>query len=403
MTTARRRRPITSAWALAYLLMSLQLLVHLPSGDVDWTLALGAVWFTPMLGFWLGARFGRAALTPLVIASALSLPGWYVDMSAVKIEAMLVPELAVVCAVATLAGARYQQGPWAMESTVRRQLIGALLIALLAGEAGVSFQMEYAGAGLRWIGPEAVAAAAFCLVLCGWMAPAWATAAVALTAAAGFALRAVVSTSVSTDMDIGYSGYVRASAEWVDRPEGVLWMGVAAVLAALFLRRVWSETTGGDKQLDTPWLGLGAVAAAMALPLLPLAISTLSAASDGQLTMMQAGDDGVREVIVTADRRYEPAGFLPYVNAIVLMGAVAFGFARRRSMGGPTRIALTSEAGLLVSIVFSSLILAMDDTWRAPTLLLDRFDLVAGVGAAVFVYAWFGSMAARRSLGRRAP
>lgn len=231
MTKPMQPRPLVAPYAVVWLLAGLSFRSDL----TDFLrFEVSGHYFAPFLAWWLGKRFGKRGLLPLLLASPLLLPEYYGEPTyATEIGLGLGPGMFLFCVAITslatrpldlLRGESLWSSVWA----------GALLLLVVPLRFGMGANGDGVGLEISFHAVELSCLLAFYLVFSGRFALGSALLVLVVGAALGVAAGLASSEGLRVEWEYAASG----SLSWGDGALPALAVGVPAALAGAVLRRL---------------------------------------------------------------------------------------------------------------------------------------------------------------------
>jgi hypothetical protein len=447
MHAMRRGAPITAPWALALIPLTLGATIHVPVFGV-W---IAFAPFLPLLGAWLGAHYGRAALSAALLASPLIAPYYWMyltDISELSLGAGLETFVLTLFAIAAFdrSGAQPAAGP-----PVAGWALALGLFAILSGAASVQLTAGNFGAALGVSAPSALPVAAFLLVASGRAGGVATMICAALVCLAAYAASALAPVPLGFSPPTG--DVVDLELSWGRFAFPALGLAIPAALVGSLIRPLWLT---GAPLATAPGTRPRVLAALLAVFALPLAlwganlgverwreasadalsltpvmtrladggraaldlIDPPAAAQDSPPGEEAAADETfeLEGIVVTGTRINVPASPpLPTgVTWLMILGGIAFAAGASWPRGAPGLIpTLYAAAAFAVAAVER----VVTDGWADPDdpgsafleLLSYNLDVLLFLIVIGWSFAWFGALstayahAASRSSTRGAP
>jgi hypothetical protein len=431
MHATRRGAPITAPWALALIPLSLGASAYFPYFGVWLTFAP----FLPLLGAWLGARYGRAAFGALILAAPLLAPtfSWSLtDSIELGLGAGLETFALTAFAIAAFDRSRAPAAPSA------GWLLAPVVVAAAFASASVRVSDYVVGAELAATASSAVPVAAFLLVASGRASALATILSVAAFGLLALAARALLPFPLAFEPSTG--DVLRLTLSWGREPLIVIGAAVPAALVGALLSPLWRDS----RSLATvPQTRPRAIVALLAAFLLPFALwggetaylglrnaeeaangavsvpGRLAEAGRAALTVLDAPASAqepppapedfdapsLEEIIVVEGSRIEPqpaAPALPMTMAwLMVLGGIAFAAGAAWPRGAPALLP-TLYATLVLAIGAAATAAAVGWTDASQSDPSDTILELLGyvVETLLFLpivgwgFAWFGARSA---------
>jgi hypothetical protein len=412
MQASRRRTPITAHWAAALVALSLGGAVYFQNFGVWLTFAP----FAPLLGAWLGARYGRGALSALFLAAPLIAPAYWLQLTEISQFDLGVGLETWVLTGFAIAAFDKDRPLFAEAPPAAHEGAGLALALMLALAASASLETAGGALGARLaVEPStAVPVAVFLLIASGRASALAAIGAAVVVSLLAYAV--ALWFPLPLVFEPGIDGPLSASIAWGRDTQHALGAAIPAAVAGLLYRPLWRDGTALDVATGSRALVLAGIAAAFLLPLATWGVATAADAwrearaaplADAGPTAPGAAIDAdadptlILEAIVVTVPRVEPTApmsALPLGAAwFMTLGGFAFAagglWPRRASAALPALYAAATFTVLALDQVISG---AWADaaTRGSPflDLLGDSIDVVALLALFGWSFAWLGGV-----------
>lgn len=438
MLRSRRQSSSTAVWALALIALSLGVTWALLDDFLIW---LTGVLHLPLLGAWLGARYGGKGLTPVWIATPFMALYLFVSpapAAALGLGAGLEIAVLTICAACAFSAERprvsqVDDEPEEAEAAGQsrsplplRWLLAAAALLVSAATVELRLGGYDAGLSLGFFGFLALPIAAFLTVAAG-LAP-------AAFVAAGVTAICVAARLAEPALSVSFGGDDWASLDlaWGQEPLSMLATSIPATLAGALLRPLWRDglplragrgfvalfvsafaltfalppaLTAGDEAYAA-WRERQAQASAPSLSLVDIGRSALAIVDPPAAAQSDEGGS-IATIVVTGSAIYEPSTVVLGSAFYLTLGALAFAAASAwpRSAPGwlpPSACALALLGAALTAAPWTW---SGDEHWDSPALELvrEQLGLLVAVALIAWSFAWFGAREGAPTARREEP